>query len=92
MKNRKHKVIDEILNNFDFERVHRAMVLFDFKWTATNGVPTISDLRSEAIELLNDVVSYKHCTSSDYTGCFIARKEDNNLRLEFNIAFCEEVI
>lgn len=92
MKNRKQKAIDKILSNFDFERVHTVMVMLNWKWTFTNGVPTIQDLRSEAIELLNNVAIHKYSTSRDYTGHFIAKREDNCLRLEFNIAFCEEVI
>jgi hypothetical protein len=48
------EIIDEILDEFDFEKVHKVMVALDWKWV--DGVPTIGDLRRTARELLNDLV------------------------------------
>jgi hypothetical protein len=48
------EILDEILDEFDFEKVHKAMVALNWKWV--DGVPTIGDLRRTARELLNDLV------------------------------------
>ena len=41
------KIITEILDNFDFKKVHAYMVLTDWKWHETH-VPTVEELREVA--------------------------------------------
>lgn len=45
-----NKMIDEIILEFDFVKVHKAMEALNWKWLG--GVPTIEDLRNEAHRLL----------------------------------------
>lgn len=47
---------DEIMDNFDFERVHKAMIALDWQWHSTNGVPDRPDLRRHARKALRDCV------------------------------------
>jgi hypothetical protein len=44
-------MIDEILDEFNFAKVRKAMEALDWKWAGV-GIPTIDDLRNEAHRLL----------------------------------------
>jgi hypothetical protein len=46
----------EIIDNFDFEKVHRCMTLMDWRWATTNGVPSLEDIKNTASRLLLDVI------------------------------------
>ena len=46
-----NKMIDEILDEFNFAKVQSAMEALDWTWAGV-GIPTISDLRNEAHRLL----------------------------------------
>ena len=52
--------IDDIMDNFDFKRVHDVMEAVEWSWHYY-GVPEESDIRKEARRLLKDVASKKHC-------------------------------
>lgn len=45
------EIIDEIIDNFDFDRVHDVMEYMDWGWQG-EGVPSIEKLKESAIELL----------------------------------------
>jgi hypothetical protein len=55
------KMIDEIMDEFNFARVHTAMVALDWKWavTSNNNVPTMDELRKEAERLLRDAADVR---------------------------------
>ena len=56
MKTRE-QLISEIVENFDWERTHKAMRLLEWKWASAiteDGVPTIGNLMVTAIRLLQD--------------------------------------
>jgi len=44
---RHQKMIANILNEFDFERVHKAMVVLGWKWMGT-GIPSIEEIKLSA--------------------------------------------
>ena len=49
------KMVDEILDEFNFARVYKAMEAVDWKWATVNGgksTPNIDDLRETAERLL----------------------------------------
>jgi hypothetical protein len=47
--------IDEIMDHFDFDRVHKVMTALDWRWiTAEHGVPEKHELRQKARRLLTD--------------------------------------
>lgn len=46
--------IDEVMERFDFDKVHRVMEFL--KWTWVNGTPTVSELRSTALQCLDTAV------------------------------------
>lgn len=76
--------IDNILDEFDFERVHKVMVALNWQWHNVDGVPTIGDLRRTARDLLRTVVQGKHVMVG--SGGFFAYKEDEVLGLRFEVA------
>ena len=82
------EVIDKILDEFDFERVHKAMVALNWEWyDAENGVPSIAELRKSARRLLTDCVSkgysYLKC------GGFLVENQNGILRLSFEVCDTE---
>jgi len=48
-----NQMVDEIMEEFNFNRLQLAMVALDWKWaSAKNGIPTTDELREEAERLL----------------------------------------
>lgn len=89
----KEKIVD-ILNNFDFQKVHNVMTYLNWRWVhAKNGVPTIDELKGEATRLLTTACIERNCIS---TGGFRAVYDegcqgdpDPYIGLEFIIEDCE---
>lgn len=88
--------IDEILDYFDFEKVHKAMLALDWKWGSFNGsarTPTEYELKQEAERLLREAWERK---SSVATGGFYAVYHKNTdddeyadgLELNFQVDGC----
>ena len=51
----KEKMIDEIIDNFDFEKCHFVMNKLKWEW-AFNGVPTIEDLKRAARQRMEQAI------------------------------------
>lgn len=81
-------MIDEILDEFNFEKVHKVMVSLDWKWNSTDGVPAIADLRRTARSLLKQVVESKGIHSVG-TGGFTAFMHNGILGLRFEVSSYE---
>jgi len=68
----KNKLIKHVLEQFDWEKTHKAMVALEWEWRG-EGVPSISQLQSRAVELLNfactEAKTYR-TTAPDYVGPF----------------------
>lgn len=82
--------IDRLLDGFDFEQVHRAMVALKWKWHETDDgphqVPATPDLRRCARKLLEYVIQ-PDSTGYTSTGGFVAtRDEDGWINLRFEVA------
>lgn len=80
----KEKHIQYIIENFNFEKVHKVMELLNWTWLMSNDVPTIDELKKSATRLLNDICKEDFDTSS--TGGFKVTKYDDHLELEFIIS------
>lgn len=62
-----NKMIDEVLDTFDFESVHRVMTFLDKKWVLPNGemkVPSTYQIVKQAENMLREVT--KHYGEDDY--------------------------
>jgi len=83
------KRVDEVLDHFDFEKVHKAMEALDWHWlSSTNGVPTIPELRQNARELLWDAVENSCAGTGGFTAIY---NEYGDLILRFCIDEFESV-
>lgn len=93
-------VVEDVLDEFDFDKVHRVMDLLDWKWASSiineegNGVPSKSALRKHARESLMDAAkrAYKEEEPySSFSGGFLVRAEWDSrtskiyLRLSFEV-------
>ena len=52
---KKQNKINEIIANFDFEKVNKTMIALDWKW-GDEGVPNIKELKESAIERLESAI------------------------------------
>ncbi len=77
--------VDEMMECFDFEKVHRVMTMLDWKWTMIGAVPGIPDLRKQVRELMRRL--WNSDNQSVATGGFVVRlyREENWAR--FSVAF-----
>jgi hypothetical protein len=85
--------IDKIIKDFDFNRVHEVMELLNWTWYPQNKVPTISELKKTAEELLiyaNTEFKKNGKFSNVETGGFIAEVMENRMRLHFSITNMDE--
>lgn len=48
-------MIDNIMDNFDFNRVAKCMEVLEWKWCDVEGIPTEPDIRKSARKLLNNI-------------------------------------
>lgn len=87
--------VQDIMEDFNFQKVHDVMKQLDWKWAMTKyGVPTLDELKSEAKRLLIDACVEHTCVA---TGGFRAVYEagespddpDPFIGLEFIIEECE---
>jgi hypothetical protein len=53
---RHQKMIANILNEFDFERVHKVMVVLRWKWIGAGRVPSIEELKLSARQRIDDAI------------------------------------
>lgn len=80
--------IDEIMDEFDFDKVRRCMLALGWKWTRLGAVPEIPDLRKCARDLLRRVKG-KPLGQEAATGGFRALSLGDNYRLTFEVAYWE---
>ena len=90
MTKKQQAMVEDILENFDFECVHDVMKYLNWEWKPCNGVPTIYQLIKYARKLLESVAeSYNkegqyHCTCCG--GFNASCNESGDLELAFYIA------
>lgn len=65
------EIIEDILDEFDFYKVQKAMKLLEWTW-AGQGYPTIGEMRKTARGLLKDLIPLEEGGAG--TGGFLARK------------------
>jgi len=82
------ELVNEILDEFEFEKVHRTMKALNWTWHDTDGVPTIGDLRRQARELLQELLRNDkyHITG---TGGLYAYRIADTVGLRFEVTSYE---
>ena len=95
MTPKQQDALDNIMDNFDFDQVHKVMVFLNWKWVNSNGslgVPEKYELRGEARRLLKMAIEEKTTVS---TGGFIAEYIDEKggwMDLKFVISEWDEEV
>jgi len=87
--------IEDILDNFDFSEVKKAMDALDWEWFDTAGIPEIPDLRKCARRLLTESAEQVMKTNETpaeanrATGGFraIAHRYDDTEKIYFKLSF-----
>ena len=84
--------VDDIMNRFDFSKVHRVMEMLGWKWAYSKGVPTIDEIRAEAKRLLVDAVTERtNIATGGFRAVYEDAMDDNDpyIGLEFILEECE---
>lgn len=94
------KMVDDIIESFDFRKCGKAMKVLNWKWATINSVPNVEQMKSTATYLLNGAslgcIKSKDCkpheTYFNSTGGFHASAMKNKfghlvfLKLEFIVS------
>jgi len=82
-------MIDEVIDSFNFERVHIAMKALDWQWQTTEGnglaVPSIPRLKAMARHLLMNAIKHKSTGSGGLEARYYPKVDDEPeyFRLQF---------
>ncbi len=81
-------MVTAVMEDFDFDRVHKVMVFLDWRWSIENGertVPSLYRLMKTADSLLRDCAQYYGDKEFHAMGTcgFMASLDDGNLTLQF---------
>lgn len=91
---KQQELIDDIMDNFNFEKVHKVMEFLNWTWwnneLKKDINPTIQDIRSDARKKLKRILEENH--SSIESGGLVARKyDDGTISLEFKIEYWGDI-
>ncbi len=75
------KQVEEVIQSFDFSRVHRVMEALAWTWANIERVPTLADLTAEARRLLLELDGKPGVLGSG--GLRASYKENGTLSLKF---------
>lgn len=91
--NRK-ELIDSVLEQVDFSKIHKCMTILDWKWHNMDYSPTIEQLKATAIQLLNDALGFAlerpEKTGAISTGGFYACAEIMDEQTSLSLTFMLE--
>jgi len=73
------ELIDEVMDCFEFERVHKTMVALDWKWSIVDGVPQLHEIKKAARKHLRNALE----EGMSWSGGFRATYKDDVLELLF---------
>lgn len=77
--------VDEVMDWFDFEKVHKVMTILDWKWANVDGVPSVADLRKQVRHMMRSLWD----SNNQYTctGGFMVRLYREEKWARFSVAF-----
>lgn len=56
LRDKEQKIIDEVLQEFNFGKCKITMEYLNWTWGRTNGVPTIADLKESALNRIHNAI------------------------------------
>ena len=85
------ETIDDIMDNFDFDKVHEAMTLLGWRWvnhdTKAFEIPHVSELRKRARRLMQDAMGSHMPSYATGTGGFEVDKETIEGKVYLSLSF-----
>lgn len=85
-------MIDEVIDKFNFERVHIAMTALDWQWqtTAGNGheVPSLPKLKAMARHLLMESIKSKVVASGGFEATYHPKVDKESEFFELKFTLC----
>jgi hypothetical protein len=85
--------INDLINEFDFQRVHIAMTALDWQWMSTedNGhkVPSIAKLKAMARHLLRESINNKVVGSGGFHAHYYPKVDDDAEYFVLRFVLCE---
>lgn len=90
-----YKKINEVINSFDFEKVHNVMEFLNWRWQGAGiGVPKVIDLKETATNLIIESINKTLETSKDYSiatgGLEASSYLDENNEIQCKLTFVLE--
>lgn len=86
-------MIDEIIDKFNFEKVHIAMTALDWKWkptvSNTPAVPSISRLKEMARHLLREAINHKTVSSGGFEAKYVPKVDGDPEYFHLRFVLCE---
>ena len=83
--------IDDIMDNFDFEKVHEAMTLLGWRWVDHDSkafeIPEIIKLRKRARRLMQEAMDSSKAAYSIGTGGFQVHKTTEEGKVYLSLSF-----
>ena len=87
-------IIDDVIEKFNFERVHVAMVALDWAWQTTEGnglvVPSVAKLKAAARDLLRKAINHKYIATGGFVARYLPKVDDEPE--QFTLQFIVESI
>jgi hypothetical protein len=81
MKDDRESMIDEVIDKFNFEKVHIAMSALDWQWLTPNNdgheVPSIARLKAMARHLLRSSINNKVTASGGFQASYHPKVDDD---------------
>ena len=85
-------MIDEVIDKFNFERVHIAMTALDWQWQTTEGnghaVPSLPKLKAMARHLLMESMKSKVVASGGFEATYHPKVDDESEFFELKFTLC----
>lgn len=82
--------IDEIMDTFDFRKVHEVMKMLEWEWMG-NGVPEEYDLRVGARKLMKNLIDFKDGgvnSSGGFKALLTQKVSNKGTWLRVDLSFC----
>lgn len=83
----KQKIIDEVMDFLDFDKIHKVMLLLNWSWARYNQVPETYEIRQFLRELLHEFIDQE--LNELQCGGFCIRKYNEGIRVSFEIETLE---
>ena len=86
MTERQQNTVDDIMDCFDFEKVHRVMKFLNWKWASTGSqVPEVYQMKRWARDLIKSAI--KDRTSIATGGFYVSYTEEDNGDMFIDLSF-----